>query len=103
MNKNIVVDTSKINNETLKMISEFKETLDKAMIYLNKINEIKYPELTNDLVFVKKRLNSHIENCNCYTKHLNKAMKNFNDFTTTTIRKTVGIEKVNAHSLIIKK
>ncbi len=103
MRKILVIDTAKINNETLKMINEFKISLDKATDYLKKINEIKNPEMISELEYINKCLNSHKNICDCYTKHLNKSIKSFNEFTSNTIKNTMSIEKVNAHVLISKR
>jgi len=101
--KKIIVDTAKINIESLKQLNELKDSLDKATLYFNKIYELRYPEIISDLDYIKKNLDSHKQVCNCYIKNLNRIMKSFNEFTSNTIKKTTSIEKVNAHSLISKK
>ncbi len=103
MKRSVIINTAKINSESLRQLNELRDSFDKASIYFNKIYELKYPEILNDLDVLKKKLDSHKQICNSYIKSLNRIMKSSNEFTSNTIKKTSSIEKVNAHVLISKK
>ncbi len=102
-NKFVIVDTSKIKTEVVKQLTESKENFTKANYYISKIYELKCPEFTSILDFVKKDITENNKLCDDYISKMNKVIKSFNNLSTEIIKKSSTIEKINASSLMSRK
>ena len=102
-NKIVIVDTSKIRTDVVKQLFEIKENFTKINYYMSKIYELRCPEFTGILDFVKKDIDSNIELCDDYIIKMNNILKVFNNLSTEIIKKSSLIEKINASSLMSRK
>lgn len=102
-NKNIVVDTAKIKTDILKEAILIKENFNKASYYINKIYELKCPEFTSILDFIKRDISENNKICDEYISKMNKVTRSFNNLSTDIIKKSSTIEKINVSNLMVKK
>ena len=102
-NKNIIIDTSKINTDIIKEITLIKGNFNKANSYINKIYELKCPEYTSMLEYIKKDIFENIKISDEYISKMNKIMGSFNNLSKDIIKKTSSIEKINTSSLMVTK
>jgi len=103
MNKNIIVDTSKIKTDVIKELTNMKDNFDKSVTYINKVYDLKCPELFSEMEILKRNLVEHSSNMDNYIKRMNSIIRDFNNLSTEIIKKSSIIEKVNASNIMTKK
>jgi hypothetical protein len=103
MNKNYIIDTSKLKDNVLKELMDMKAGFDNSVSLIDKIYELKCPEINMELELLRKSLVDHSSITANYIKRVNAIIRDFNDLSHEIIKKTSLIEKVNVSNIISRK